>query len=309
MKPMRQIFGEALLSLAPVFPEMVVLDADVSSSTQTCIFAGEYPGRFYNFGIAEQNMVAASAGMAACGKLPVVSSFAFLLTIRAADAVRSLIAYNSLNVKLAGAYGGLSDYADGASHQSVFDLSLMRSMPNMTVLCPSDADKTVGAVRAMLEYNGPVYLRLSRAEVDGLHGGDESFTIGKAVRLARGDAVTLCVCGTPLSSVLEAERVLRGEGISCDVLEYGTLKPFDSGALLESAARTGLVVSVEENNIIGGLGSAAAETLAEHGVPAKLLRIGLNDCFGESGPYESLISKHGLDAAGIIRAVKGIKAV
>ncbi len=224
-RPMRVVFGETLCELAEEFPELVVLDADVSSSTQTKLFAEKYPDRFFNFGIAEANMISAAAGMATCGLIPVASTFAFLVTLRAGDPVRSLVAYNNLNVKLAGGYAGLSDFADGASHQSVMDLAVMRSMPNMTVLVPSDVETARGAVRAMLRHNGPVYIRLSRENVSSCHGGDESFEIGKAKVLRDGKDVTLAVSGTLLVQAIEAAGELERAGISAAVVEFPTLKP------------------------------------------------------------------------------------
>ena len=302
-KPMRLVFGEMLRELGSEHKELLVADADVSSSTQTKLFADVYPDRFFNFGIAEANMVAAAAGMAASGYTPVVSTFAFLLTLRAGDIIRSLIAYNSLNVKLAGGYAGLSDFADGASHQSVLDIAVMRAMPNMTVLVPSDIETTRGAVRAMIEHQGPVYLRLSRDMVETYHSGNERVEFGHANVLREGDDVTLCVCGTPLKQTLEAADALAAMGIHAAVLEYVCVKPFDAETLVKYAAKSRAVVSIEEHNIIGGLGGAVAEALAEN-APAPLCRIGLNDTFGESGPYSLLLDKHGITAVNIAAAAK-----
>ncbi len=304
--PMRQVFGEALRDIGAENGRVVVLDADVSSSTQTIVFAKAFPERFYNVGIAELHMLAAAAGFAASGDIPVVSTFAFLMALRAGDAVRSLIAYNHLNVKMAGGYAGLSDFADGASHQAVADLSVMRAIPGLTMLSPSDAEQTRGAVRAMIRWDGPVYLRLSRAEVGSLHDGDETYAIGKARILRQGNDVLLCATGPVLAGVLQAADALQAGGISCGVLEYPTLKPFDRAPLLEMAGKTGRVVSVEENTVNGGLGSAVAEALSEAGIAARLRRVGLQDCFGESGAYELLLRKHGLDAEGIAGAARAM---
>ena len=302
-KPMRLVFGETLCDLGEEFSELVVLDADVSSSTQTKLFGEKYKNRFFNFGIAEANMVSAAAGMAATGMLPVASTFAFLLTLRAGDPVRSLIAYNNLNVKLAGGYAGLSDFADGASHQSVLDLSIMRAMPNMTVLVPSDIETTKGAVRAMLKHNGPVYLRLSRDNVGSCHGGDESFEIGKAKVIREGKDVTFAVAGTLITQAIEAAEELEKEGISAAIVEFTTLKPFDNDALIKYAKATGAVVSVEEHTVNGGLGGAVAECLSEN-YPVLLKRIGLQDTFGESGNYNELLDKYELTARHIVEAAK-----
>lgn len=302
---MRLVFGETLCELANEFPELVVLDADVSSSTQTKWFGEKFKNRFFNFGIAEANMVSAAAGMSTCGLIPVVSTFAFLLTLRAGDPVRSLIAYNNLNVKLAGGYAGLSDFADGASHQAVVDLAIMRAMPNMTVLVPSDIETTRGAVKAMLKYHGPVYLRLSRDMVGSYHEGDEHFKIGKANVIKDGNDITLAVCGTLLPQVLEAAQELDKIGIQAAVLEFTSLKPFDYETLVRYARKTGAVVTVEEHTILGGLGGAVAESLSEI-YPVLIKRVGINDCFGESGAYEDLLNKHQLTAKYIYEAANNL---
>lgn len=218
-KTMRQVFGEALCALAGEFPDLVVLDADVSSSTQTRLFAEAHPDRFYNFGIAEGNMAAAAAGMASCGKIPVVSSFASLLTLRALDPIHSLAAYNGLNVKFVGGYAGLSDFADGASHQGICDVAIMRALPGMAVLAPSDEETTVAAVRAMLRHRGPVYLRLSRDLAPSLHGGHAEVSVGGACLLLEGRDVALVAAGTMVGAALEAHALLREVGVSCAVVE------------------------------------------------------------------------------------------
>ncbi len=300
---MRAVFGEALCELAEAFPEMVVLDADVSSSTQTRRFGEVHPERFYNFGVAEANMVSAAAGMATCGLIPVASSFAFLLAGRAADPVRSQVAYARLNVKLAGGYAGLSDHADGASHQSVMDLAVMRALPNMTVLVPSDAETARGAVRAMLEHVGPVYLRISRQPVGSFHGGDAGFDIGPARVLREGGDVALAVCGTLLGEALAAADDLAAGGVRAAVVELATLKPLDAGTLSAVAAQTGGVVTIEEHSIHGGFGGAVAEALSER-CPVPVRRVGIADTFAESGPYEALLDKYGLTAPHIARAAR-----
>lgn len=299
-KAMRVVFGETLADLGEKFPDLVVLDADVSSSTQTRIFGQKYPERFFNFGIAEANMVSAAAGMATCGLVPVASTFAFLLTMRAGDPIRSLIAYNRLNVKMAGGYAGLSDYADGASHQSVLDIAVMRAMPNMTVLVPSDIETTQGAIEAMLHYHGPVYLRLSRDMVSSWHQGDTTFRIGQANLIRDGDDITFVVSGTPLASVIMAAQELEKSGIHAAILEYPTIKPFDHEALTKYADKTRAVISVEEHTVIGGLGGAVAESLGDR-LPVKLRRIGLPDTFGESGCYTALLERFGLCVENIVR--------
>jgi transketolase len=302
-KPMRLVFGETLCDIADEYQNMVVLDADVSGSTQTKLFGRKYPGRFYNFGIAEGNMVSAAAGMSTFGLIPVVSTFAFLLALRAGDPLQSLISYNSLNVKLAGGYSGLSDFADGASHQSVLDLAIMRAMPNMTVLAPSDIESTRGAVRAMIEHKGPVYLRLSRDLAGSIHNGREDFEIGRANILRDGTDITLCVCGTLTEEVIKSANILEKHGISASVLEFPTIKPFDCETLLKYASKSGRVLTVEEHSIIGGLGSAAADCVSEaSGILLK--KIGMPDCFGESGCYTELLGKFGMLADNIVNSVK-----
>lgn len=302
-KTMRQVFGETLCELGCEYNRLVVLDADVSSSTQTKLFAQKFPERFYNFGIAEANMVSAAAGMAVSGLIPVASTFAFLLTLRAGDAVNSLIAYNNLNVKLAGGYAGFSDFADGASHQSIMDLAMMRALPNMTVLVPSDIETTKAAVRAMIEHKGPVYLRLSRDNVGSCHGADSYIEIGKAKVLREGKDVTLVVAGTLLPQVFQAAEELKSQGIEATILEYISLKPFDCETLLKYAKVTGAVVTVEEHTVIGGLGGACSECLSEE-AQVKVKRVGIQDTFGESGPYAALLEKYGLTASHIVEAVQ-----
>ena len=296
---MRIVFGQTLAELGNENNNLAVLDADVSSSTQTIIFADLHPERFFNFGIAEANMVSAAAGMSTAGFIPVVSTFAFLLAFRTGDAVRSLIAYNNLNVKIAGGYAGLSDFADGASHQAVCDLAVMRALPNMTVLVPSDIETTRWAVRAMIEHNGPVYLRLSRDTVGNLHGRKFKFKIGKANVLREGEDICIAVCGTPLKAALDAADRLKKEGIGAAVVEFPTIKPFDKQTMIKYASKTGRVITVEEHSIIGGLGDAVADCLACEG-NAKLRKIGIEDTFGESGNYNLLLEKHGICSENII---------
>lgn len=300
-KPMRVVFGETLRDLGTEYPDLVVLDADVSSSTQTKLFGDRYPERFYNFGIAENNMMSAAAGMAASGLLPVVSSFAFLLALRAGDPVRSLLAYNKLNVKLAGGYAGLSDYADGASHQAVTDIAVMRAMPNFTVLAPTDAEETRMAVKAMLDYDGPVYLRLSREAVPSLYGSDHSFSIGRGVIVRKGIDVTLVATGATMEITLAAADILAQKDITAQVVSMPCIKPLDEKLVLACAAKTGAIVTIEEHTIIGGLGSAVCETICAS-KPVPVVRCGLADCFGQSGEYEEILACAGLDADTMVEA-------
>jgi transketolase len=270
----------------------------------TKLFHQAYPDRFYNFGIAESNMAGAAAGMAAAGLTPVISTFAFLLAVRAMDPIHSLIAYNHLNVKLAGGYAGLSDHADGASHQGICDMSILRAIPGMVILSPSDEETTRACVRAMLEYNGPVYLRLSRDVVGSLHGGRAEAKIGKAQTLMDGGDVLIVATGMLVKSALEAAEALKKKGISACVVESVSVKPLDEALIALEAKRCGRVVTLEENNVLGGLGDAVcAAVCANHPVP--VLKLGMNDCFGESArSYPELLQKYGLDGASVSDRVR-----
>lgn len=304
MKTMRQVFGEALRDAAASFPELRVLDADVSSSTQTRIFKEGHPDRFYNFGIAEGNMAAAAAGMATCGKIPVISTFAFLMGVRAMDPIHSLISYNNLNVKIAGGYSGLSDHADGASHQAICDIAMLRSLPHLVVLAPSDEESTVQAVNAMLAHQGPVYLRLSRDNVDTLHQGKKCVEIGRAFELAEGRDVAIATTGTMLDSALKARERLKARGIDVGIIESICVKPLDEETICRAAEKYGRLVTLEEHNVIGGLGDAVCAAVCAR-KPAPVCKIGLNDCFGQSArSYQQLLSAYALDGDSIAAKVE-----
>lgn len=298
---MREAYGRALVDLGGENPDVVVLDSDVAHSTKSVFFEVEFPSRFFNFGIQEANMMDAAAGMASVGLIPFVNTFSFLATLRAAEQIRTSIAYNRLNVKIIGSYGGLSDSFDGASHQSVFDLAVMRSTPHMTVIVPSDATEAGLAVRAAAAFHGPVYLRLCRNEVPPLFGRDHRFAIGRANKLREGRDVTLVVTGILASRALEAREMLARGGIACGVLQMSTLKPIDEQAIRQAAEETGALVTVEEHSVIGGLGSAVAEVLASFR-PAPLERVGLADCFAQSGNYEQLLDFYGMGVEDIVAA-------
>jgi transketolase len=301
----RETYGRTLAELGRINPDVVVLEADVSHSTRTVHFAKAFPERFFNFGIAEANMMSAAAGLAACGKIPFANTFSFLATLRAGDPVRSLIAYSRLNVKIAGAYSGLSDARDGASHQSVCDLAIMRSLPNMTVVVVADAMETEMAVMKAAEYQGPVFLRLSRAEVPMIFNRSHPFQIGKGIVLQKGSAVTLIATGYMVHKTLQAAQQLADEGIDAEVIEIHTLKPLDRELILQSVRKTRAVVTAEEHSVIGGLGSAVAETLAQS-TPVPQEFIGLKDTFAESGDYEELLQKYGLDTLNIVNAARQV---
>jgi transketolase len=290
---MRDAFGEALLALATEFPEMVVLDADVSTSTRTAAFGKRHPDRFFNVGVAEANMVDIAAGMATCGLRPVVNTFALFLTLKAADQVRNIVCYNKLPVILAGNYAGLSDSYDGASHQSILDLAIMRAMPNLTVVVPADGVELRQALTAALRHDGPVYIRICRNPTPVLFADAPPLEIGKIRKLKNGNDLTIAVCGVPTSMAIEAADRLAQRGVAVDLLEVSTIKPIDAEALAVSARKTGKVLTVEEHTIHGGLGSAVAEVLSQR-APARMGMIGIQDTFAESGDYHALLRKYGI---------------
>ncbi|HVM59836.1 MAG TPA: transketolase C-terminal domain-containing protein [Verrucomicrobiae bacterium] len=290
---MRDAFGEALLKLAPEFPEMVVFDADVATSTRTAAFGKEYPDRFFNVGVAEANMVDTAAGMATCGLRPVVSTFALFLTLKGADQLRNVVCYNNLPVVLAANYAGLSDSYDGASHQSILDLAVARAMPNMVVVVPADCVELGQALAAALRRDGPTYIRICRNPTPVLFADAPALEIGVARKLRDGGDLTIAVCGVPTSMAIEAADRLARRGVSADLLEISTIKPIDAETLAISARKTGKVVTVEEHNIHGGLGSAVAEVLSQR-APARMSMIGIEDRFTESGAYDALLRKYGI---------------
>lgn len=290
---MRDAFGEALLALAPEFPGMVVLDADVASRTRTAAFGKRHPDRFFNVGVAEANMVDIAAGLATCGLRPVVSTFALFLAMKAADQVRNIVCYNNLPVILAGNYAGLSDSYDGASHQAILDVAVMRAMPNLTVIVPADGVELRQALAAALRRDGPTYIRICRNPTPVLFAEAPPLEIGKIRKLRDGREVTIAVCGVPTSMASEAADRLARRGISVDLLEVATIKPIDADALVVSARKTGKVLTVEEHTVHGGLGSAVSEVLSQH-APAKMKMIGIEDQFTESGAYDALLRKYGI---------------
>ena len=307
MKALRDAFGEAVTELGRSNSDIVVLDADVAHSTKTILFGKEFPDRFFNVGIAEGNMVCVAAGLAAAGKIPYASTFSFLITLRAGEQVRTSVAYPKLNVKICGTYAGLSDSYDGATHQDVMDIAVMRSMPNMIVVSPADAVETRKAVFAIAEYQGPVYLRLSRAEVPIVTDEDTPFAIGKANIMREGGDVTVISTGTMLAAALDAAEMLSSEGTSARVINMHTVKPLDIDAVVRAAKETGAIVTVEEHNIYGGLGGAVAECLSQN-CPAPLEVVGIADTFAESGSYPELLKKYGLTDEHVYHAVKKVLA-
>ena len=303
----RDAYGEALAELGAINNQVVVLDADLSKSTKTNDFKKVYPERFFNLGIAEQNLLGTAAGFAAAGKIPFASSFAVFAVGRAYDQIRNSIAYPNLNVKIAATHAGLTVGEDGGSHQMLEDIALMRAVPNMTVIVPADGVETKQVVMAAAEHQGPVYIRLGRPKVPVLLGDDYKFEIGKGVVLKEGTDVTLIGTGIMVSKAMEAAELLAADGISAAVVNISTIKPLDNALITEMAQKTGAVVTAEEHNIYGGLGSAVAEVLVET-CPVPMARVGVEDKFGESGLPDELLEKYGLTAANIAAKAKAVIA-
>ena len=298
----REGYGKALAKLGAEYENMVVLDADLSGSTRSYEFCKHYPERFFNMGIAEQNLMGVAAGLAATGKIVFASTFAIFATGRAFEQIRNSIAYPRLNVKIAASHAGLTVGADGASHQALVDMSIMRSLPNMTVIAPADVVEAEKAVSAVAEYEGPVYLRLGRAAVPVIYDENHKFQIGKASQLREGHEATIIACGIMVPESLQAAAELAEEGIIVRVINMATLKPLDQEMVLRAAKETGAIVTAEEHSIIGGLGSAVAEVLVEN-YPVPMERVGVKDVFGESGEPEQLLKKYGLTVQEIKEAV------
>ena len=304
-KATRAVYGEMLVELAEKYPELVVLDADLSSATMTKSFAKAYPDRFLDMGIAEANMIGVAAGLSTCGKKPFANSFAMFTAGRAYEQVRNSVAYPHLNVKCVGSHGGLSVGEDGATHQCLEDLALMSAIPGMTVVNPCDGNEMRQAVLALIEYNGPAYLRLGRMAVETVTDTIDGykFELGKAAMLRDGKDVTIAATGLMVQRALAAAELLSGEGVSARVLDFHTIKPLDGEALLAAAKETGCIVTTEEHSIMGGLGSAVAGFIGEH-CPVPVVRHGVNDEFGRSGKAEQVLEAYGLTPAGIATKVK-----
>jgi len=300
----RSAYGETLCEIGSD-ENIVAFDADLTICTMSCYFACKYPGRFINSGIAEANMIGMSAGVATTGKTVFCHSFAMFTAGRGYDQIRNSVAYPNLNVKIVGTHAGLSVGEDGATHQCIEDLSLMRTIPNMTVICPADANETNLAVRAMAAYKGPCYLRLGRAAVENVTNSfqDYHFEIGKGALLREGSDVTIIATGLMVQVALKAAKELEMQKISARVVDMHTIKPIDREIILESAKLTGAIVTAEEHNIIGGLGSAVMEVVGEE-YPIPVVRLGVNDVFGHSGTADALMLKYGLTAENLIEKVK-----
>jgi transketolase len=299
MMAQRKEYGRALVDLGKHRQDVVVLDADLSGSTRTADFSKAFPDRFFNIGIAEQNMIGTAAGLASCGKTVFASSFAVFATGRCWDQIRQSIAYPKLNVKIVATHAGISVGPDGASHQTMEDIALMRTIPNMTVIAPADAPETYNAIMAVAEFKGPCYVRMGRSDVPIITDPNVPFRVGRAQTLRDGNDVTLIGMGQMVAACLEAAEILAKEGVSARVLDMSTIKPLDEAALLRAAKETGAIVTAEEHNRLSGMGSAVATFLCERtNVPIQI--VGMDDLFGESGESEELMIKYGLTAEQVV---------
>lgn len=298
----RESYGNALAELGEKY-DIVVLDADLSKSTKTEVFKKKFPDRFINMGIAEQNMMSTAAGLASCGKIVFASSFAMFAAGRAFEQIRNSIAYPNLNVKIGATHAGISVGEDGATHQCLEDIGIMRTIPNMVIINPADDVEARAAVKAAADHNGPVYLRFGRLGVPVIYGDDYKFELGKGVTLKDGSDVTIFATGLMVEASLSAAEALSEQGISARVVNIHTIKPIDREIIVNAARETGAVVTCEEHNVIGGLGSAVAEVLCEeHPVP--MVRVGVKDCFGKSGVPAQLLKDYGLTAEDVAEAAK-----
>lgn len=306
-KSIRSAFGNALCEVGEKNPKVVVLDADVACSTQTQIFAKKYPERFFDCGIAEQDMIATAAGLASEGKIPFAACFAIFATGRAYDQIRNSICYPKFNVKVVGTHGGITVGEDGASHQALEDVSLMRSIPNMSVIVPADCKECNEVIKYAAEHDGPMYIRVARSNVPEIFGDDYHFDFHKAKILSEGTDVTLISNGETLAEIIDAAEILKSKGVSAEVINVPVVKPLDEETIINSAKKTNHVIVVENHSIIGGLGSAVCEALSEN-YPCRTLRIGINDVFGQSGDANALLEYYGLTAHNIVeKAEKFLK--
>ena len=304
----REAYGKALASLAPEMPDLVVLDADLSGSTKTKEFAKVAPERFFNCGIAEADMIGVACGLASCGKIPFASSFAVFAAGRAFEQIRNSVCYGKQNVKIAATHAGITVGEDGGTHQAIEDIAIMRALPGMTVIVPSDWVQTLWAVRAAAAYDGPVYLRLGRLAAPQVYEEDQKFDWGKGLLVREGKDIVIFACGMMVSEALAAADILAQEGVSAAVADIHTVKPLDKDFVLEQAKKCGAALSVEEHTVLGGLGSAVAETLAEAGYGLPFLRLGLQDQFGQSGKPAELLKHYGLDGASIAARAREVLA-
>lgn len=302
-KATREAFGEGLVALGAEMPDLVVLDADLAAATKTGMFKKAYPDRFFDCGIAEQNMISVAAGLAAAGKVPVASSFAMFAAGRAYEQVRNSVGYPHLNVKIGATHAGISVGEDGATHQCCEDLALMRTIPGMTVLNPADYVEAGKALRAAVKMNGPVYMRFGRLAIPTVFDDSYRFEIGRGVPLTEGTDAALIATGLLVGEALKAAEQLKNEGISVRVINMATIKPLDKDIVAKAAAETGVIVTAEEHSVIGGLGSAVAEAVCES-TPVPVVRVGVEDTYGKSGPAAELLEAFGLCAANLAARVR-----
>ena len=300
----RDAYGKALVELGDINDKVVVLDADLAAATKTGMFKKAHPEKFFDCGIAEGNMMGVAAGLAASGYTVFASTFAMFAAGRAYEQVRNSIAYPHLNVKIGATHAGISVGEDGASHQCCEDIALMRAVPGMTIINPADDVEARAAVLAAAEYEGPVYMRFGRLAVPRIFDEDYKFEWGKAVVLNEGTDVTICATGLMVNEAIEAQKILAEQGISAEVINVHTIKPLDAETILKSAAKTGTIVIAEEHSVIGGLGSAVAEAVCENPNPVPVVKLGVNDVFGKSGPAVELLHIYGLDAQNIVEKAK-----
>ena len=299
----RESFGKALVELGKENKDVIVLTADLAGATKTSLFEKEFPDRFINVGIAEQNLIGISAGLATTGKIPFASTFAMFAAGRAYDQIRNSVAYPKLNVKICGTHAGVTVGEDGATHQMLEDLSLMRSIPNMTVLCPSDDTQTKWAIKEMAKFDGPVYIRLARVATPIIYDENQKFEIGKMVQIGDGTDATIFATGVEVAETLKAKEELEKENINIRVVDVHTIKPIDREMIVKCAKETKKIITIEDHSIIGGLGKAICEVLSEE-YPTKVIRMGMNDKFGKSGKAEQLLKYFKLDSQAIIEKVK-----
>ena len=299
MKATRQSYGEALVQLGKENEKIVVLDADLANATKTIQFAKEFPQRFFDIGIAEADMIGTAAGMSLCGKIPYASTFAVFAAGRTYDQIRSSVCYPNLNVKICATHSGVTVGEDGATHQMLEDISLMRVLPNMKVFCPSDDVQTKWIIKEISKIQGPCYVRLCRLATPEIYDENQKFEIGKMVQLGEGTDATIFATGVVVSEALKAQKILKEKGIDVRVVDVHTIKPLDEEMILKCAKETNRLISIEDHSILGGMGSAISEVLTEK-YPTRLERMGINDKFGKSGKAEELLKYFGIDAEAII---------
>lgn len=306
-KATREAYGNALAAVGAKNKNIVVLDADLSKSTKTNVFKEQFPDRFFNIGIAEQNLISVGAGLAAAGKIPFVSSFAMFATGRAFEQIRNAVCYPKLNVKVCATHAGITVGEDGATHQSLEDIACMRVLPNMTVVVPADEAETTSVIEWAANYQGPVYVRLGRAGVDDTTPAGYQFVPGKSQTLVEGADLTIIACGALVGPAVEGAKELAQAGISTRVINMASIKPIDKDAIVKAAQETGAILTAEEHNVLGGLGSAVAEVVVQE-APVPMAFVGVQDSFGESGTPKELMAKYGLTAKDIVAAAKKLVA-